>query len=758
MNKEIDTRPFTAFAFLAEKMRQGGDIVSGVIPLFKPVIAPLKGRVFDPVDLGERIGDYYGLDIHPYAVEDIAPRLEAEGLLSRRQLSVNSFGYIYAPVEGGFPEIEDSLVENVVGSFLAFSNKLLDDRGVTIEEGLLKSALLDRLTKAEFFGILVKPDKSKDALRSPNTLSLKRPEAQTEWEAQNSLEARLDVLVASFLLDAKANNPDLYDLLIKITTGALVAEVILDFRNPVGLDNLNGIQIILDAPFLMLLFDLGSRVGKVYADKLFEQLKAKGATLSVFQHSLDEFRDNLNAVLNAKERGQAFGETAGRLTDPNFKMYATTLLPVLADRVKERGVSLIIPPPAPSYIYFTEDELTDLMGRINFHSSPVARERDARSIAYVMRLRGGRRVTYKEVKNCGSIFLTRNSGLVSITEKQLHKSGRLAQRDVPPCITDRYFAGLLWVMFGGARDGLPEYRLLANCARAVQSREDVIEKMHDILTETNPEHAVHFKALMTTDRGSQYFMQLTLGDSLLVTNENYQQIYSQLEEVAGEKVAKQKNEEIQRLRSEHQEQIGRLKEELQADVDRDRREALETIGTLEAKSLEAAKQFQQALQEATTEALNKAEEARKAQEQADLNAREAEKIRKEKEDVELATVKMAVSSGCSVRKKTKAIVLGVLVVFFVGLNLIDKYVLPELDVHGMAARLSLPVYLLVVLLQFVLTLWFIPDKIFGNFAARKQMDATNEFLTRAGMEGSLDRYEVDWDQGVVKKKMTYDFS
>ena len=287
--------------------------------------------------------------------------------------------------------------------------------------------------------------------------------------------------IASFLLDAYENDQALYELLIKYTTGALIAEVILDFRHPSNMRDLKGVQIFLDTPFLMSLFDFGSKLSTKYAEMLYQQLQKSGATLATFRHSIEEFRDNADAVLTAKKEGWAYGETASRLVDPSFKIYATTFLPMLEQKIREKGIEIAALPSANVYRFFTTDEEKDLATRINFHHSLQARERDAQSIANIMRLRNGKTVGFSNIQACGTLFLTKNGTLVSITEKALLDSNRLHIREVPPCLTDRYFAGLLWVMCGGERDGLPEHRLLSNCARAVNSGIGVIAKMHEVL-------------------------------------------------------------------------------------------------------------------------------------------------------------------------------------------------------------------------------------------------------------------------------------
>ena len=715
-------RPFTAFAFLADKLSQGGDIVSGLIPLFTPVIAPLAGTRFEAGKLSELLAEYYGMDIHPYAIEDLAPRLYEQGLLDRKEISSHSFEYIYQKIDHALPEMQNNLVENVSKPFIKFAQDQLAFLNVRLSDETLTNALLDRLKKAEFFGALIKPNGTDKKI---DILTLKP--SQTAPKDENHLETRLDILVASFLLNAHENDPALYQLLIKITTGALIAEVILDFRHPTSLTDLKGITILLDTPFLMSLFDLGSKLGTSYAEKLYQQLKQVGANLATFRHSIDEFRDNMKAVLEAKKEGRAWGETAIRLTDPNFKLYATTLLPVLGDRIRQKGIEIAGDPSANLYRHFPVEEEQELIGRITFHNSIQARERDAHSIACVMRIRNGKSVSFSNFQSCDSIFLTKNGKLVKITEDLLHELSKLHEGDVPPCITDRYFAGLLWIMFGGEKGGLPEHRLLANCARAVQAGDNVISKMHEILVHSSPEQVEHFSALMTSERASQYLMQLTLGDPVLITEENHRDIYSKIEMIAGEKVAKQKDSEIALIKESH-------KQELEEFAHK------ENLGR--EQLIAQAKLQHDELQQAHTDSLITSSKVRETQQALDTE-------RNLKEQQQLIIINDALVLGKKSRRVVFTYVTLVSTAAFISLNLIDKFILPDLPVGSLLAKMSMPIYLIGLVTQFVLSFWFIPDVLFGSYAQRKQKETTKRYLNKFGLADQLELYEIDWVYGKV---------
>lgn len=69
------TRPLIAFAFLADKFDQTGDIVQGLMPLFEPLVRARAGQPFNPAELAKALSDYYGMNVHPWAIEDWIRRL-----------------------------------------------------------------------------------------------------------------------------------------------------------------------------------------------------------------------------------------------------------------------------------------------------------------------------------------------------------------------------------------------------------------------------------------------------------------------------------------------------------------------------------------------------------------------------------------------------------------------------------------------------------------------------------------------------------
>lgn len=172
--KKSNDRALIAFAFLADDLARGGDLASSILPLFKAVTKQYAGKRFSPKQLSEALSNYYGMDIHPYAVEDLVPRLVAESILAKHGHVSGVDELYYADVKEEFESVEDSFSDNLFSSFRDFANPILEKYRISLTDVELHDALLARLRKTEFLGILAKADRTKEDERSPSTLGTKR--------------------------------------------------------------------------------------------------------------------------------------------------------------------------------------------------------------------------------------------------------------------------------------------------------------------------------------------------------------------------------------------------------------------------------------------------------------------------------------------------------------------------------------------------------------------------------------------------------
>ncbi|WP_155634428.1 hypothetical protein [Burkholderia stagnalis] len=717
-------RPLIAYALLAQTTQVHGDLLSGLAPIFKPIAKKWVGRKFDAKQLANEVRDLYGIDIHPWAVDDLAPRLEKAGLITRNRTSDVSEEYVYASVTDEFNSVSESDIRSVVDSFCRFAKPILNQNDLIVDDKALSDAFLDQLVSMDFHAILLKPVKSSTQNSATGrTLSLPKKKDDEKIEAELSTRAKLDVLCASFIVDAYETNRQLYDLISKIAAGALIAEVVLNLQDPGSKPSLALMNVVLDAPFVMSLLDLSSEESHIYARQIHESLKSNKANVIIFRHSVDEIRSNLQGVINHVSNGEGYGPTARRLNQSIFKQYVMSVLRDVESAVKAIASRIDdSPSDTAKYNFFSKEAEDAFFGWLGTYGNPAAQRRDAASIAGVMRLRAGRAVRMSMFHTAAYIFVTENPRLAECAARYVTSRKLQRDDDVPPAITDRYLAGMLWVLYGGKAEDLTRYRLLANCTAALEPRSEVVKKVHKFLSELDEVKADRFRALMTDERAGQHLMQFTLGDSLLVkSTEDAEQIFNRLEESLRSRIEKTYADKAERQAAAHAEEreIYRLaKENLEEEL--------------------AERNRQNAHVNAELEKLREEGESVSGQLQALQQARCEEK--------RLAVQRCAQTAGAAVSRRKRIISYCVGGAFFVA-----SFVGAELGTsygHIVAALIS-------AFSAFVAWagFWFIPDLLFEHKLVQLREDVFERELGKFGLFLEKDNYVVDWATETVRTEL-----
>lgn len=745
------TRPLIAFAFLAEKFEQTGDIAQGLMPLFAPIIREHEGKEFSASSFATGISEYYGIKVHPWAVEDWLGRLEKEGLVEKIGITSGVFSYRYVKSPDESKPIDERDIRGLLDAFLAHANKKLTDHGLSIPKETIEKGFVDRLVRMEFLNIILKPDTAKELpTYSTSTLRLpKSPEEALERERQDR-EARLDFLCADFILNTSNENLQLFEMLLQIACGALVAEVILDFQVPAQKVELKSLTIYLDAPFIMDLLDLSYAENVKYSGELFRQLKETAARVAVFPHSLDEIRGAIKAPLDRFEHGEPVtGPTGTRLHSSAFRAYARSILGGREPEMKSLGIDIAGTSTfksAQSLQSFAETEEEELSQRIGFYENASAKLRDAGSIANIIRLRQRADIPMQNLAASRAIFLTRNSRLANLSATFLIGRGVIGERSVPPCITDRYMAGLLWISQGGKGKELSRYRLLANCASAVSPRRDVLKRMHGFLSQVDEVKARHFQALMTNNKAAHYLMSKALGDATLVTKDNFEDVYEEVQRIAAEKVTKEKDQEIEKLHVEYGQIVKTKEEELQST-----KNALQT--KLSQTDMDAAQAVQKAQNEAYTadeERLKTQLQVREEQRRADALKQKVESLQAEVDRKNRHSLLLAVRDAKKAQLFAQLKVTAWFVVISVVLACITMFAPIFFGQKSLGTTLALFLTIALGGVFTALQFWVFPERLFGAYVTR-QRDAT---LVRKARElevaDIVDSYRINWDLGTIE--------
>lgn len=74
------------FAMVHEQFARTGDVISGILPLFSPILEKKKGEEFDPQSFCREVSSTYGIDMHPYVAESFSHKLVESGVLTVEKL------------------------------------------------------------------------------------------------------------------------------------------------------------------------------------------------------------------------------------------------------------------------------------------------------------------------------------------------------------------------------------------------------------------------------------------------------------------------------------------------------------------------------------------------------------------------------------------------------------------------------------------------------------------------------------------------
>lgn len=713
----LSSHALIAFAFVEDAYAKTGDVVSGLLPLFAPLLTGKTGRQFDPKSFAQDVSARYGIPMSPLVAEGLVERLAEAKLLYLEDK--DSRVYRVSAVKVPDPGIDEKAIDSVLDDFVEFANRSLRPLGLEQASEVLKSGLLARLTSAQFLGAMERKERNYFV---GNKLTLKKPD---EPEDSVDSESAMDVLSAEFALRSMDKGGASAELLVKIATGALIAEVILALQSPGGANSFDDLSIFIDAPLLLDRLDLSSIELKDFAASLFELMDKAQVRMAVFSHTLDEMRGTILGPLDAMKRGEEpFGPLGSRIRlDPSQAAYARGVLDSLEEKLDELHITIQDADELRTEAGLqrlsseTEESLRNNVGPL--HVGLERRIRDAASIASIMRLRSGRKA--HSIAEAGSLLVTRNPVVSSLSRSHLVFKGLIDRDEVPPAIMDRALAGYLWFVVGGNVGAITRQKLIANCSYVMNPKSDIISKVRQYLTEIDTEKSEMFSALMLDNRAQRCLVHATLGFPSAVTTNNVDAILQEVREsVAGELLEKAKRREAEIVES-HQAALSTLVAEQKAA-------ALEHESTV----LVERRRAQSLIDERDRIANESAVELQKARDQ--LALKEAET----REDVD-ARVRRAVSAACM----SKRIVAGLLVMMYLAVVWVTYDLSPDL---GMWKKI---IAVLVALSGF----WFIPQlafKFFGEFIWRWRFDNKARAL---GLGAYLDGFQVDVENETVIRKV-----
>jgi hypothetical protein len=560
-NQDRPSREVIAFAFVADAFTRTNDALRGLAPIFESAIAKRNGALFDAASIASEVNAQFDLEVSPLVVEGLVPALVEEGLLHK--VVGTSEQVLYRCVRRSATECDTATgveVESIFAKFRSFAAPLLTSHGIEFAQGDLDRKLLDVISTTDFLYVALRNDQSRYRGR---TLALKKQEV---IDVNDVSRQALDTLAAQFVNQCLESEPKEFELLVKAAWGALIAEVVLSLQHP-GKQDVSKLTIFLDGPLILDFLDVGSEEGHAYAKDLFDLLHKSGAKLATFGHVVEEMVGAISTPLQRMALNEPVsGPLVRRLQhDPRHLTHVRTVLSTLTSILQSENISVFDDSKFETHDlvgFFNNEEINSLRNSIGEpHFNLDRRERDAKSVAFVTRLRKG--IAPASVSEAEAVFVTRNVVLAKEAEKQLQRTKRSSAFAAPVCVTDRQLAGVLWFCCGGGGQALTQLKLVANCAQAVVPRTDLVSNVAQILFDTNPGRRPEFEALLRDKRAAMCLMRETVGVASFATAENAEKL---LNDMRAELTAEAEQAYAVNLRAE----LARADAQRQADIERER--------------------------------------------------------------------------------------------------------------------------------------------------------------------------------------------
>lgn len=576
-------RTLLAYCALAERLnRPGAGIVQALTPFLAEACHAFSGELFDASKFSAAVAEKFGVRIPRLAALGLAEHLEKEGLLTAVSGHALSTVYRYAKFNAAAADLTASAVteaeiDGVLRSFVEHCKT--DLRLMSIEAARLHEAFLDRLLHTDAMRLLSRKEGPIAARKGPGTLILNKPAAVTDQRELEELH--LDFAVSQYLLDLRDGNPATFDRVSDIAFANMAAEALACFNEPPAMQTtLAGLTVYLDSPLLLDMLGVNTEYAE-YGAELLEAIKASGATAAVFDHSVAEAESVVSAQLAHLRSGINHATSRWGVTaKPDF---LSALISNVGERAAER-LSIEIHRDPELNLHRRAagpvgDIEADMSERMQAWGTVESREYDRKSVWSMLSIR---ETGTPCARVCDSklLLLARNTALVNIANAAwttwlkgaTRHSHTHIEKWAPIAMSDKQFAGYLWLRGGGHDGSISRSRLLAHCSAAVRPRADIKARAYNLVLDMSGRQEADDVAALLEDReGARALMRVARGDPEDVTKERLPYILEQVKLAAGEYAARvvraESEKALEAARAAHAEQLEAVRRQAKAVED-----------------------------------------------------------------------------------------------------------------------------------------------------------------------------------------------
>ena len=300
---QLDRRDLINYAFVSQGIFGANDLLSALLPLIQPIVAELEGQVFDPEVLTQKISSRFPWKISSDAIELLPPRMEhldwVKKILDKDGRAAYIFKSIpYVPFDDAEANRIDARLSEIGGAFRELLKEISPLESAAYENADLEELLLRWLVEAGGFdrgSILAAARSSMD---SRGDIDESKLSEELKLGRARAFRNQDDYLCGRFIQYLAENDKEKFEDIVALSALTLIAEVILNFREPKGKTTKTNVDFYYDGPFVMDLLGLTGAARQKNAQYIHDSVGELSANIRILDHSCDEIRDNLNAMFS----------------------------------------------------------------------------------------------------------------------------------------------------------------------------------------------------------------------------------------------------------------------------------------------------------------------------------------------------------------------------------------------------------------------------------------------------------------------------
>ena len=514
------------------------DYIENYVPFIVHLINKIGYTHIDVNQIRKDFENLYGISLPYHPTITILNRARERGYIEKKP---DRFEAVKERiVEDDFMDVSNEQtrkINNVIHHFVEYSNKQYDvTMNASEAEGTLISFLRDHDLEIIF------------ASHEDSVLPFYQVSKSNKY------------IFSKFVKHAYSTNEKLFNSIVDISIGHILANTILydEFNSYLG--ELEGNKYYLDVPILLELIGASGQERKEIYEEFINTLIETGIELFVFQHTYEELIHNLENCIRWLNNPLYDPEKAS--TSLNFFVVndftpsdVEQFIAKIPNTFNTYGIEVV---GKPEYIPNVDYQISekDLKGRIidlykksnpefDEYEKDLMIQNDVDSISAIYRLRKGNLPT--NLEEAEHIFITKNSTLAYVTS-QYEKENNY-QFTINPCLTDTFIGTLIWLQTPARIYEINKKKLIADVYAALQPDGKLIKRYLNEIKEMLEKEEIsieEFYLLRSHNVSMNLLEEKTLGDPEKFTDKTPKEILEDLKnkyKIEGEEKYKiEKNE------------------------------------------------------------------------------------------------------------------------------------------------------------------------------------------------------------------------